>query len=93
VTTTAEAGTPVARPAAVARPVPVARAYRFELIKLLSQWRVRLLIVACWLAPALFVAVISQQASLPVDTLFGRWMHATGWAGVSGSRVRGRCLC
>jgi ABC-2 type transport system permease protein len=61
--------------------VSVARAYRFELVKLLSQWRVRLLIVACWLAPALFVAVISQQASLPVDTLFGRWMHATGWAG------------
>jgi ABC-2 type transport system permease protein len=67
--------------APVARRVSVARAYRFELVKLLSQWRVRLLIVACWLAPALFVAVISQQASLPVDTLFGRWMHATGWAG------------
>jgi len=66
---------------AVARRVSVVRAYRFELTKLLSQWRVRLLIVACWVAPALFVAVISQQASLPVDTLFGRWMHATGWAG------------
>jgi ABC-2 type transport system permease protein len=70
-----DSGTPVARP------VSVARAYRFELTKLLSQWRVRLLIAACWLAPALFVAVISQQSSLPVDTLFGRWMHATGWAG------------
>ncbi|GAA1520114.1 ABC transporter permease [Kribbella lupini] len=61
--------------------VSVARGYRFELVKLLSQWRVRLLIVACWIAPAVFVAVVSQQASLPVDTLFGRWMHATGWAG------------
>jgi ABC-2 type transport system permease protein len=70
----------VAAPAAV-RPVPVLRGYRFELTKLLSQWRVRLLIAACWLAPALFVAVISRQSSLPVDTLFGRWMHATGWAG------------
>lgn len=67
--------------ARVARRVSVARGYRFELVKLVSQWRVRLLIVACWLAPAVFVAVISQQASLPVDTLFGRWMHATGWAG------------
>src|SRR4029079_735430 len=28
-----------------------------------------------------FVAAVSQQTSLPVDTLFGRWMHATGWAG------------
>ena len=29
----------------------------------------------------LFVAAVSQQSTLPVDTLFGRWMHATGWAG------------
>ncbi|GAA1123977.1 ABC transporter permease [Kribbella jejuensis] len=65
----------------VVRPVPITRGYRFELVKLLSQWRVRVLIVACWLAPAVFVTVVSQQASLPVDTLFGRMMHATGWAG------------
>ncbi|QIZ37577.1 ABC transporter permease [Saccharopolyspora sp. ASAGF58] len=68
-------------PASAARPVSVARGYRFELVKLLSQWRVRLLVLACWLAPALFVAAVSQQSSLPVDTLFGRWMNATGWAG------------
>ncbi|MCX5401717.1 ABC transporter permease [Streptomyces sp. NBC_00102] len=64
-----------------ARPVSVARCYRFEAVKLLSQWRIRLVILACWVAPALFVAAVSQQSSLPVDTLFGRWMHATGWAG------------
>ncbi|MER7810866.1 ABC transporter permease [Streptomyces sp900116325] len=64
-----------------ARPVSVARGYRFELVKLISQWRIRLVILACWIAPALFVAAVSQQGSLPVDTLFGRWMHATGWAG------------
>jgi ABC-2 type transport system permease protein len=73
--------TVTAAPAAGARPVPVARGYRFELVKLLSQWRLRLLVLACWIAPALFVAAVSQQSSLPVDTLFGRWMHATGWAG------------
>jgi ABC-2 type transport system permease protein len=67
--------------AAVARPVSVARGYRFELLKLVSQWRIRVLILACWIAPALFVAAVSQQSTLPVDTLFGRWMHATGWAG------------
>lgn len=65
----------------VVRRVSVARGYRFELVKLLSQWRIRLLVVACWIAPAVFVAVVSRQASLPVDTLFGRWMHSTGWAG------------
>jgi ABC-2 type transport system permease protein len=67
--------------AAVARPVSVARGYRFELVKLVSQWRIRVLVLACWIAPALFVAAVSQQSSLPVDTLFGRWTHATGWAG------------
>jgi ABC-2 type transport system permease protein len=61
--------------------VPVTRGYRFEVVKLLSQWRVRLLILGCWVAPAFAVAVVSQQSSLPADTLFGRWMHATGWAG------------
>jgi ABC-2 type transport system permease protein len=72
----------VADPAvAGARPVSVARGYRFELVKLISQWRVRLLVLACWIAPAVFVAAVSQQSSLPVDTLFGRWMNATGWAG------------
>jgi ABC-2 type transport system permease protein len=67
--------------APVVRPASVARGYRFELVKQLSQWRVRLLIGACWLTPAVFVAVVSQQSSLPVDTVFGRWMNATGWAG------------
>jgi ABC-2 type transport system permease protein len=64
-----------------ARRVPVVRGYRFELVKVVSQWRIRLLVLACWIAPALFVAGVSQQSTLPTDTLFGRWMHATGWAG------------
>jgi ABC-2 type transport system permease protein len=59
----------------------VARVYRFELVKLLSLWRVRLMIAACWLGPAFLVVAVSQQATLPSDTLFGRQMHATGWAG------------
>jgi ABC-2 type transport system permease protein len=64
-----------------ARPAPVLRSYRFELVKLLSQWRIRVLLLACWLAPAAFVAAVSLQSTLPADTVFGRWMHATGWAG------------
>ncbi|MFG1658248.1 ABC transporter permease [Micromonospora chersina] len=70
-----------AAPAVAGRRVSVLRGYRFELVKLVSQWRIRLLVLACWIAPAMFVAAVSQQSSLPVDTLFGRWMHATGWAG------------
>jgi ABC-2 type transport system permease protein len=71
----------IAAPATAASRVPVTRGYRFELVKLLSLWRVRLLILAAWVAPAVFVAAVSQQSSLPVDTVFGRWMHDTGWAG------------
>lgn len=72
---------PAPAPAPAVHRVPVARGYRFELVKLVSQWRVRLLILASWIAPAVFVAVVSQQSSLPSDTVFGRWMNATGWAG------------
>ncbi|MET7456856.1 ABC transporter permease [Streptomyces sp. NPDC005574] len=61
--------------------VSVARCYRFELVKLVSQWRIRLSVSACWIVPGLFVAAVSRQSTLPSDTLFGRWMHATGWAG------------
>jgi ABC-2 type transport system permease protein len=71
----------VAPPQVGARPAPVVRGYRFELVKLLSQWRTRLLLLACWIAPAAAVAVVSLQSTLPTDTVFGRSMHATGWAG------------
>jgi ABC-2 type transport system permease protein len=63
-----------------AQPAPVRRSYRFELTKLLAQWPIRLGFLACWLGPAVLVAVISQQSSLPSDTVFGRWMAQTGWA-------------
>ncbi len=56
-------------------------AYRFEIVKLLAQWRVRIVLLMCWIAPGMFVAVVSAQSSLPTDTVFGRWMPATGWAG------------
>jgi ABC-2 type transport system permease protein len=64
-----------------ARPVRVRRVYRFELVKLVSQWRLRLTLVACLLAPALYTAVVSSQTSLPADAVYGRWMNQSGWAG------------
>jgi ABC-2 type transport system permease protein len=63
------------------RSVSVARGCRFELVKLLAHWRVRILIGLCWIGPAVTVVVASGQSTLPSDTLFGREMHATGWAG------------
>lgn len=63
------------------RPVLVARILRFELVKQFSTWRVRLLMLLSWLGPGLVVFAVDQQSTLPSDTLFGRQMHATGWAG------------
>src|SRR5947208_6054395 len=68
-------------PRAGTRPAPAWRSYRFELIKLLARWPIRLALLACWLGPAVLVAVISRQGSLPSDTVFGRWMGQSGWAG------------
>jgi ABC-2 type transport system permease protein len=55
--------------------------YRFELVKLLAQWRLRAVFGACLLVPALYTAVVSSQTSLPADFVFGRWMNQSGWAG------------
>ena len=71
----------VAPAGAAVRPAPAGRPYRFELVKLVAQWRVRALLVACWTGPGLLVAVVSRQSSLPADTVFGRWMGQSGWAG------------
>jgi ABC-2 type transport system permease protein len=68
-------------PAAAAGPASVLRVFRFEMVKLLSQWRIRVLLLIAFLGPALLVAVISNQTTLPTDTVFGRWMGQTGWAG------------
>jgi ABC-2 type transport system permease protein len=76
-----DAAAAVALPRADASQTPARRTYRFELVKLLAQWPIRLVLVACCLGPALFVVVVSQQSSLPSDTVFGRWMGQTGWAG------------
>src|SRR5690348_2387284 len=66
---------------AVAGRAGLGASVRFELLKLLAQWRVRVVLLACWVVPAMFVAAVSGQTSLPSDTVFGRWMLATGWAG------------
>jgi ABC-2 type transport system permease protein len=78
----AEVSDALALPRAAATPqAPISRTYRFELVKLLAQWPIRLVLAACGLGPAAFVVVVSRQSSLPSDTVFGRWMGQTGWAG------------
>jgi ABC-2 type transport system permease protein len=54
--------------------------YRWELEKLTAQWRVRAVFGVAVLAPWLFVAALRLQDAVPADTLFGRWVHLTGFA-------------
>ena len=61
--------------------VTLGRVFRFEMVKLLAQWRIRLVLVACLLAPAIYSAVVSRQTSLPADAVYGRLMNQSGWAG------------
>ena len=78
---TALAPPPEVRSADRPRRAPLLPGYAFELTKLASQWRLRIVLLVCVLAPGCFVAVVSAQTALPTDTVFGRWMHDTGWAG------------
>lgn len=58
----------------------IASVFSWELRKLSAQRRTQLLVVACAVAPILFVAALQLQSSAPVDTLFGRHVHDSGFA-------------
>ncbi|HEY2354051.1 MAG TPA: ABC transporter permease [Gaiellaceae bacterium] len=53
---------------------------RFETAKLLAQWPTRLLPLVCVLAPVAFGLVLRIQSGVPADTLFGVWVHTSGFA-------------
>lgn len=77
----AVAGAPGLVATRVSAPAGALAALRFELVKLFSSWRTRVLIIACLLGPGAFIGVVSTQTTLPSDTVFGRWMLQSGWAG------------
>jgi ABC-2 type transport system permease protein len=52
----------------------------WELRKLLAQTRVRVAFLVCLFGPPLLALVLSLQDGLPKDTLFGRHVHASGFA-------------
>jgi ABC-2 type transport system permease protein len=58
----------------------VGAACRFEAAKLLAQWPTRILPIVCVLAPLAFAAVLKIQSGVPADTLFGSWVHTSGFA-------------
>ncbi len=53
---------------------------RFETAKLLAQWPTRILPLVCVLAPFAFALVLRIQSGVPADTLFGVWVHTSGFA-------------
>jgi ABC-2 type transport system permease protein len=54
--------------------------WRIEMAKMRAQLRARTLVLACLVGPLLFVLVESVQTGTPADTLFGRWIHESGFA-------------
>jgi ABC-2 type transport system permease protein len=54
--------------------------YRAEQRKLRAQLAIRLLALVCALAPFAFAAVLKIQSGSPADTLFGVWVHSSGYA-------------
>ncbi len=54
--------------------------YRWEWAKLLAQVRIQVVVVAAVVAPFLLVAVLTAQSTAPSDTLFGRWVHTSGFS-------------
>ncbi|WP_028059922.1 ABC transporter permease [Candidatus Solirubrobacter pratensis] len=77
-------------PAAVAPLAPPQRAARrrptlfdaiaWEMTKLTAQARARLTLLICLIAPVLIVIVINGQQRPPKDSLFGRYIHQSGYA-------------
>lgn len=53
---------------------------RCELMRLRAQPRVRAVFAICLLGPPLLALVLSAQAGLPKDTLFGRHVRESGFA-------------
>jgi len=56
------------------------RVLPWELRKLLAQTRTRVAFLVCLLGPPLVALVLDLQSGLPKDTLFGRHVHASGFA-------------
>ncbi len=54
--------------------------FRAELRKLIAQLSTRVLALVCLLGPLAFALVLKLQSGLPADTLFGVWVHQSGFA-------------
>jgi ABC-2 type transport system permease protein len=61
-------------------PGRVGTAYRWEVVKLRAQRRTQVVLAACLLSPFVFVFLLDRQDRVPKDSLFGRYVHDSGFA-------------
>ncbi len=54
--------------------------FRTERRKLSSQLPIRLLALVCLGGPFVFAAILKVQSGSPTDTLYGVWVHSSGFA-------------
>jgi ABC-2 type transport system permease protein len=62
------------------KPAGTAAAFRWEMTKLAAQGRARYTLLICLLLPIIVVLILNAQARPPKDTLYGRWIHHSGYA-------------
>ncbi len=56
------------------------RVYRAEVRKLSSQVVVRVVALLCLAVPFIFGALLKVQSGAPTDTMYGVWVHSSGFA-------------
>jgi ABC-2 type transport system permease protein len=54
--------------------------WRVELTKMAAQLRVRVILAGCVLGPVAVLVALKVQSAVPGDTLFGIWVHQSGFA-------------
>ena len=67
-------------PSATSAGAGVRSAYRTERRKLATQLAPRVLALLCVLGPFAFTAILKSQTGSPSDTIFGVWVHSSGFA-------------
>ena len=79
VTVARDPAVPTAAPGRIRRG-QVGRVYAVERRKLGSQLAVRLVAVVAAISPFVFGAILKVQSGSPTDTLYGVWVHSSGFA-------------
>ena len=58
----------------------IRRVYRAEVRKLSAQVVIRVVALLCLVVPFVFGALLNVQSGEPTDTIYGVWVHASGFA-------------